>query len=1318
MYQLSFEKLGIYKVSVFDLLFENMFTADNLLILKPEVHFQKSDSTRADTSHITAEKIIDLLNTNSTTFSSLKMKINEVEIRFGVIHLQLDTVSEYVPDLLDFTLLLENFETQIAPDKPTENRILYSDNVILRIKNINKKLNSGYDLHIDSVSYSSKSERFTSNGLLLLPLWEDNIKNKTRLSIKQLNVDGFSVSEIRSLEKLHLSAIEISDATIVHYVNEKTGSPSTNEANSNQSKSLPQLLKDVLLDSLTVNRLTFFNVQGGNDTTIATENIRLFIQEIAFDSTLYQNPMKYLKMGNVLLSTDMFKILEKGIHVKYDDLTYSSYTKLLDIHTVQLVSDSMIFPGPQFKADLSTLQIANFSVHDFLQKKKQVLALGLDRPIVTINLYQAKSENPKPSIKKKNELLDLLDFQNFTINNGRVGITNGERYTIDLKGINLLTTGLSIISKDSIKQLKYDTLRIEIDSTEAELAKRSTNISTASVLFDNQSFEVSALQGKYNNTSGKKNISGAIDLRKFKISEIDLNNLLFNKQFNASSIVLNEPVISGNFPLTNASGADKDTVKQPPVRLPISFRLGEFLLQKGRVNIVLENPSDTIHVQTNIELQLGTITSTDSSFLDWLSPSDWQAQFNSLVVASNAYDLNAEKVSLNPRQSVFALNALTLQSKSHPRHITNKFEIERVVLPRIVVSGLDYTLLLENDSIRFGKLLINQPHLRLKLFNQETEKTDTHTPVRFNTETLLSMVYDTIDLNGLRLNIEKSSDSSHEIVKVGNFSIEHFTDTTNDNNLMPEIAFQLDEFSIEDSIKKTFIQLHDLDFDPKRMTLAIHDINWSRTNPYQRKNLAVHSSEIVFSGSYIKESLPSKVKFDKLKFSDMAISITDDKKAESQQKKEIEFDIQAFKKYSGLLSRFAIDTTVFDNVSVHYSTYDSTQQHTIRIDSIGLVVNRIDVDTSMFDQKNPILLNNIIIDLKGRTRISKDSLYEIQTGRIHYNFPEHRITVDSFYVLPRYSETESFYKAKYQKGIINLFAEKAEFYDLRIDELVKDKLLHFGGVDISGLRFNIVKDKKYPIEPGTYKPMPQDLIRSIDQKIVIDSLRVLNSYLYFKLFPEKKSTIPGQIFLDDLNLKAYHFTNTSRAEDSTTLEIQLNANIMGESRMDANFYFPLQDTGNRWWFSFKTKEIDFTKLNSMTQQLVGLTILSGKGSVNASRISGNNFNTTGTMIFRYRKIKLSLYNRKKAETETNIFNSMANFLINDLVIKSNNPKFARRPKVGVVYAERDTQKTIINYAFNSILSGMLSTLGINKKEQRKERREFKKEEKQNSWKSF
>ena len=139
---LSFEKLGIYKLTVFDLLFEKRFLADKIQLIKPAIKFEKMVGAKIDTTHFTPGKLIDLLNTNSQTFTNVKLKINEVEVRFGAIHLQLDTVIDYVPDLLDFTLLLENFETQIALDRPTENRILYSDNVVLRIKNINKQLKS------------------------------------------------------------------------------------------------------------------------------------------------------------------------------------------------------------------------------------------------------------------------------------------------------------------------------------------------------------------------------------------------------------------------------------------------------------------------------------------------------------------------------------------------------------------------------------------------------------------------------------------------------------------------------------------------------------------------------------------------------------------------------------------------------------------------------------------------------------------------------------------------------------------------------------------------------------------------------------------------------------------------------------------------------------------------------------------------------------------------------------------------------------------------------------------------------------------------
>ena len=1324
---LSFEKLGVYDVSVHELLFDKRFIADKVLVFKPAIQFEKIAGAAQDTTRFTPEKLIGLLNTNSTTFSSVKLKINEVEIRFGAIHLQLDTVTEFVPDLIDFTLLLENFETQIASDIPTENRILYSDNVILRVKNINKQLTSGDYLHIDSVSYSSKAERFTTDGFSLIPEWTaGDKKNKTQVSIAQIKLDGFGVSEIRGLEKLHLSAIEISDASIVQYINEENENQGKNESDTIQPKSLPKILKDVVLDSLIINDFTFFNVLNKTDTTITAENIELLIKDIAFDSTLLDNPMKHLQMGEVLLSTDMLRLLEreKGISVTYSDFNYSSVKKQLDINDIQLLSDSVDFKGPQFDVDLDRLQIDGFSVHEFLQKKKQILSLKIKQPIIKIDLRQQIPEK-ESAPKKKNEYLDLLDFQNFSIENGSVNLSNGDKFNIDLTGVNLLTAGFEFIDQDSLKKIQYDTLRIELGGVEAVVDGGSGKIKTDAVLFDNQNFEISALRANYSRRMDNGKMSGAIDLRKFRVSEINVNELLFNKQFNAASIVLDRPVISGNFPIPDTAKPKDKTTDQSPSGLPINFQIGEFRLQGGRVDVVLQKASDTIHVQSNIDLDFGELVSNDSSFISWLEPSDWEARFSNVAVASGAYDLNTGSISFKPRQSSFSLKTLNIQSKSHPEHHENKFEIERITLPNISLSELDYTLLILQDSIRFGKLFIDHPDLSLKLYKQETEKHTENQSQHFDVNKLLDIVYDTIDLNGLQLNLEKNSDSSHALVSVGNFSIEHLSNKKTGTNLMQEIAFQLEEVSVEDSLNNTFLHLCELEFDPKLMELKIHNIDYSKTNRNQNSteipegnDIDVHLSKIVISGTYVSETLPSRVQFNKLRFSDLALTITGGKKGESRGKKELDFDIHALKKYSGVLSRFAIDTTVFDDVSIHYRTFDGKQEHTIKADSIGLTVNRINVDTNMFDQKNPVLIDNIIIDLKGRTQISKDSLYEMQTGRIHYNFPEHRITVDSFYVIPRYDEAECFRRAKFQKGIINLFAEKIEFNDLHLNELLNDKQLHFGGVDVSGLKFNIVKDKKYVIEPGTYKPMPQDLIRGIDQKILIDSLRVMDSCLSFKLYPEKKTNQPGEIFLDKINATAYNFTNIFNDTDRATLRVLFHANIMGESRMDADFYFPLQDTANPWWFSFKTDKVDFTKLNSMTQHLVGLTILRGKGTVDAPRISGNNFDVTGTMIFRYKKVRLSLYSRKKAETETGIFSSVANFFINDLVLKSNNPKFARKPRVGQIYAERDTQKAIVNFAFKGILSGMLSTLGINKKEQRKERKEYKKEEKQNSWKSF
>ncbi|MCF6170552.1 MAG: hypothetical protein L3J66_06180 [Bacteroidales bacterium] len=1314
---LSFEKLGIYNVSVVELFKNKRFMADKLQVLKPSVHFEKHmDNTVGDTSHFSPEKLFNLLNTNSKTITSLKFNIREVEISYGSFNLQMDTLSEYAPDSLDFTILLKGFVTQDKTNVPVEKRILYSDEVIFSLRNISKHLNSGYDLHIDSLSYNSKQERISSRGLSLVPMHTAGNKYKSRVSVDQIKVDGFGVAEIRGKEKLHLSMIAVSGVNLNTYLKEGPDKQNTRRTDSSGINKLPEIFDDFGLDRLIVEHFTFFKLAGETDTVLGIENVSLLVKDIAFDSTLMDDPLQLLQMGAISLRTEKLKLseTEKGITFAYRDFSYSSKTKKLEFKQVKVLTDSLKFGGPQLKLDFPGLQIDGFSVRDLLQKRKQVLSLTLTQPLAQIGLKQQAAE-PGPGLEGKSEYLELLELQNFSIENGRLLLSGADKFSVDFNEINLVAAGFEFIDEDSVKQLKYDNLHLDLAGVSALLSGGNGTITTGNILFDSQNLEVLSLQAGFGRQKTKVDFS----LRKLGISAVDLNSLLFDRQFKAGSVFLDAPVLSGRFPLPDSAKTNKGGEMLNTINLPFGLQFGELTIKQGKLKFDLEKENDIIRLQTNVDLQLGEVISNDSTFTSWLDLSDWEIEFSETDVSSAAYDLCANRVIINPRKSLFELQQLSLLSKTHPGHLQHKFEIEKISVPEIKISGLDYKLLIESDSIRFGKLAIENPDLGLKLFQQETTAGSETGPHKWGAESFLNIVYDTIDLKGLHLNLEKNDDSSHMVIGLHNLSLEHIPVNKDDLNLLLETAFQLDELSIRDTVENTNLNLHELVFVPELSTLTIRDVNWSKSHSNQNVtgeisegDVSVHSASIVFSGSYLQQTLPSSLSFDKLTFSDVDVKVVGGKRGESDQKKELEFNIRILRKYSGLLSRFTIDTTVFDDVSVHYSTFDSSQVHTIKADSIGLVINRISIDTNMFDQESPSMINNLIIDLNGRTRISNDSLYEIQTGRIHYNFPEHQITIDSFYILPRFDEAECFRRAKYQKGIVELFGRKVELNDLRLEKLLNDNELHFGGIDLFDLKFKIVKDKKYPIEPGTYKKMPQDVIREMAQKFRVDSVRVLNSYVYFKLYPEKKTNKPGEIMLTNLNATAYNFTNIISSKEATTIELLLRADIMGESRMDADFHFPLYDTANHWWFGFKTEKIDFTKLNSMTQNLVGLTILKGKGTVVAPLIRGDNYNTTGTMIFRYRKMRLSLYNRKKAETETGLFTSMANFFINDLVLKSNNPKFARKPRTGQVYTVRNTEKGIVNYAFRSLLSGMLSTLGINKKEQRKERKVYKKEEKQ------
>lgn len=210
---------------------------------------------------------------------------------------------------------------------------------------------------------------------------------------------------------------------------------------------------------------------------------------------------------------------------------------------------------------------------------------------------------------------------------------------------------------------------------------------------------------------------------------------------------------------------------------------------------------------------------------------------------------------------------------------------------------------------------------------------------------------------------------------------------------------------------------------------------------------------------------------------------------------------------------------------------------------------------------------------------------------------------------------------------------------------------------------------------------------------------------------DKKSVLPGTVFFDRFNLNIQNITNLHPLpENNNSIKLNLNAYLMGKARLDLDMGISYIGSDSNFWFSATTEQLDLTTLNPLTENLLGITIRSGSGRVQESSVTANAVSSKGSMIFTYKKMKLGLYNRSKDHENKGMFAGITRFLINDLIVASNNPKFARKPKTGEIYFKRDVQKSFINFTWKSLLSGIMSTAGFNNKEQRQEKKEAKKQE--------
>lgn len=1291
---LKFAGVTIEKFDILSLLFKKQLIADRLIFAKPDVFIITNGGGKAEIGN--PEKVLEIIEHSSSCNVGVKAHIGSVELRYG----QID-ISDMKDPAVKFTtkslsIFLDDFNT-IEKKKWVAGREFFSRSLYLKASGLYKSFHSHYSLTIDSLVWFSGKYNLDAYGFSFLPL--DSISGSIvqlkvrakRLKAAGLHLRGDTISTA-SVRKLILNdgSVRIRQGSI------KQDSPKK------RTKKRPFLFKLISADTLLINRNRLFLENGSGDTVLFFSNLNLKLEQLKLDSMFFKAPEKHFDYSTFNFSTDAFvsNILVEGTHIQSGTISYDSKWK-------KIVLDEFLMKDTLQKVHFHSGRIKlNLSLKRLLHKKNQKFDVVMIKPFAKVD-FDYFSGNHNGDITG---FFKTISPQNIKIVKGTIiALWNGGGDSLRLRDATAVTKNFRF--GDNINMFDYDTLSLNAGAF-FYTKKGLYGISSGSFYFDGHNLTGNSLFYE----SYREHIQ-QIRLSKIKLTSFQLADLMQNKTLAADSAVLIRP--QSLWETTPIEKSKTDTLVSIEKILwnisksnDIKVLVNHLDVRKGSLDLKIKSPQSTSGFFTNFNIKwshfwIGNFI--DRPFINYngLDLQLWDASY-----FFNNFRTEIGNLSAKSDNGYFGIeNIKFLNNDSTQRH---KWDIKELSLKFIGFKNLDFQNFIGNNNIIFDKLLIDGLTVDLSQNDFEHHKIeDLNQPYSFDFFKGLpfNTLFDTVEVRNMYLHYLLNNTSGTAQYSVKDINLVYsgnrsFVQTFTPVSLFKNTDLWFDSLYVADSVSGLQMKIGEGIKSSKNNTFTLLGLKLSEGKQLSA-NTAISTDTIIFSGLSATDTMPSVFNINRLWFSQTKLTLYDGVNNQQTTDARSSLKFASLYRYSKLFRRFTIDTILFSDIDA--ISFNDSAVKKWGVNDVKFRITGFQVFPQLALDTLPFKFENVSAELYNRKFITGDSLYEISAQHLLYNHLNQAIIVDSISIKPLFDTLIFFQKNRWQTDRINLFVPSVKLLGFDLNDLNEKGLIHFSQVSSEGLQARLYRDKSFPRDT-LIRPLLQGMLQKIKQPFIIDTFALKNAYLRYG---EKDSVYdkPGYVYFTGIDVKGINLTNIIEGGKGSLSKIYADAKLMGDAQIHTRFYFPLSsNNSNSFWFSVKTDKIDLTTLSPVTQNLSGLTILKGKGSIDIPLITANDTLATGSMLFKYHGFRVGLFNRKKARQERGISAPLVRFVLNDLVLRSNNPNWFKRPRLGVVYFKRDRNKGIANYIWKSTLSGALSTMGFNNKEQRKRRKEYRKQD--------
>jgi hypothetical protein len=324
--------------------------------------------------------------------------------------------------------------------------------------------------------------------------------------------------------------------------------------------------------------------------------------------------------------------------------------------------------------------------------------------------------------------------------------------------------------------------------------------------------------------------------------------------------------------------------------------------------------------------------------------------------------------------------------------------------------------------------------------------------------------------------------------------------------------------------------------------------------------------------------------------------------------------------------------------------------------------------------------------------VSSDSMYSFTASGIIYSATSNTLKVNTFFIQPNYSDYDFTSRYEFQTISIEAGFSNICVHDFYAADYFRSMSLISSYIEIGKMDMKLFCDARKKFR-HVNKPVFQDMIYNYPGKIQIDSIGLISGNVNYTVHA-KAANEPGSISLNEIKAKIYKITNdTIYRTEIDSLKLKVDALLMGKGKINILFKGRIFDNQNTFLLNGTLSDLEVHELNPILEKNAFIYITSGKIDTLNFSFTANNTKSTGKMIMLYNGLDIAVKNKQTDDTIA-IREKIISLIANRQVMDSN-PIPGEDVREGIIDYERDPERFLFSYCFNSILSGIKSSLSKN-----------------------